>query len=371
MTGVIGVPSQAYWFLTRGTGVVSLLLLTASVVLGIVNSQRWSPAGSPRFVLQRVHRNVSLAVIVFIAIHVVTAVADSFAPIRWLDALIPFGSTYRPVWLGLGALAFDALLAVAITSLVRARLGYRIWRAVHWSAYACWGVALAHGIGTGSDTKQTWMLALVGASVLAVLVATGWRIRAGWSGWAPPRLALLAGAVALPPVLVVWMIAGPLHAGWSRVAGTPAQILASSTKRAPAPAAQPAPLTLVLPANATFSGSSQLKGAGTGPVTFKISGTTPGSDPLLLDIRLQGVLQGGGLSVQSGAISVTPPQGAAVYRGAMTGIQSNTLSATLSDGHGDSIGLTVVLSLSGSFSGSGPGSVSGQLGIQRISVGTA
>ena len=106
----------------------------------------------PRFVVADLHRNVSLLVIVFIVIHVATSVIDSFAPIRWLDAIIPFGSRYRPVWLGLGALAFDVLIAVAVTSLVRARMGYRVWRAhpsgdrsaSHPSVCSCWSHRLEH-----------------------------------------------------------------------------------------------------------------------------------------------------------------------------------------------------------------------------------
>ena len=90
---------------------------------------------------------------------------DSFAPIRLIDAVIPFASTYRPLWLGLGALSFDLLIALVVTSLVRRRLGYRAWRTIHWLAYASWPVAVFHGLGTGSDTKVWWMLALTAACV--------------------------------------------------------------------------------------------------------------------------------------------------------------------------------------------------------------
>jgi len=174
--------SQASWYLTRGTGAVSLLLLTAVTVLGILNAVRWSPRGTPRFVLQRVHRNVSLLSVVFIVIHIATAVVDGFAPIRWIDAVVPFRSAYRPLWLGLGAVAFDVMLAVIVTSLIRARLGYRVWRAVHWSAYGLWAIAVFHGLGIGSDAKELWMLALVVCSVGAVAVAAVWRIAVGRAG---------------------------------------------------------------------------------------------------------------------------------------------------------------------------------------------
>ncbi|HKE99822.1 MAG TPA: ferric reductase-like transmembrane domain-containing protein [Actinomycetes bacterium] len=169
---------HALWYLTRGSGAVTLVLLTAAVVLGITTSVRWAGRHWPRFVTAALHRNVSLLVVVFLALHVATTVLDGYAPIGWLDALVPFGSAYRPLWLGLGAVALDLLVAVAVTSLLRRRIGRRAWRAVHWLAYACWPVALVHGVGTGSDNRQAWMLTLDALAAAAVLAAAGWRLSA-------------------------------------------------------------------------------------------------------------------------------------------------------------------------------------------------
>jgi len=168
--------SRGLWYLTRGTGVVSLVLLTISIVLGVVTTVRFEHRNWPRWIIEGLHRNVSLLVVLFIGIHVATTVIDGYAPIGWLDAVIPFRSPYRPLWLGLGALGLDLLLAVALTSVIRARLGYRLWRAVHWLAYACWPVALLHGLGTGSDARLPWMVATVLASVAGVLIALAWRL---------------------------------------------------------------------------------------------------------------------------------------------------------------------------------------------------
>src|SRR5581483_4150523 len=129
---------SAFWYLTRGSGVVALLLLTASICLGIATTMRWRTNRMPRFAVAGVHRTVTLVAIVFVAIHVATTVVDGFAPIGWKDAVVPFLSPYRPLWLGLGAVAFDLLLALVITSLLRARIGYRLWRGTHWLAYASW-----------------------------------------------------------------------------------------------------------------------------------------------------------------------------------------------------------------------------------------
>ena len=116
----------------------------------------------PRYVVAGLHRNVSLLLVSFVSVHIATSVLDTYAGIRLRDAAIPFVSAYRPVWVGLGAVAFDLLLAVVITSLVRVRLGLRAWRAVHWAVYAIWPIAVIHAFGAGSDV-QTGLLPVIAA----------------------------------------------------------------------------------------------------------------------------------------------------------------------------------------------------------------
>jgi sulfoxide reductase heme-binding subunit YedZ len=224
---------MALWYFTRASGAVSLVLLTLTLVLGVVDVNRWFSPRFPRFLVDGIHRAVSLLVVLFVALHVFTAVLDSFAPVRLVDAVIPFGAAYRPIWLGLGAAAFDLLLALVVTSLLRARLGLRAWRFVHWLAYACWPFALVHGLGSGSDVRAGWLLWLsigCAATVAAAVLAR--------AGVAIPRQAALAGtgaAVAVAAVaLAIWLPSGPLASGWARRAGTPSPILT------PAPAGRPA-----------------------------------------------------------------------------------------------------------------------------------
>ena len=166
---------QAMWFASRGTGVVALLLVTASMLLGVLTTVRFETDGWPRFVIQMLHRNVSLLILVFVAVHVATTVVDGFVPIGFLDAVVPFRSPYRTIWLGLGTVAFDLLLALCITSVLRARIGYMTWRAVHWCAYLCWPIALLHGFKIGSDRHERWMLGIDIASVVLVVIAGSWR----------------------------------------------------------------------------------------------------------------------------------------------------------------------------------------------------
>jgi predicted ferric reductase len=164
------------WYASRAAGLVSLVLLTTTLVLGISGIARAATARWPRFALARLHRNASLLAVAFVAFHVVTAVLDGYVPIRWVDVVVPFISGYQAFWLGLGAAAFDLLAALILTSLLRARIGLRTWRVVHMAAYACWPLAVVHGLGIGgSDTTTGWILVLTLCCFAAATAALLWR----------------------------------------------------------------------------------------------------------------------------------------------------------------------------------------------------
>jgi methionine sulfoxide reductase heme-binding subunit len=217
--------SSAYWYLTRSTGAVALLLLTLAIALGVADVRRWSTPRWPRFVVDSLHRNVSLLALSFLALHVLTAVLDSFAPISLLDAFVPFAGSYRPFWLGLGAVSFDLILAVIATSLMRRRMGYGSWRAIHWLTYASWPIALLHGLGTGSDVRFTWLLALSLTCLAIVIAAVLARVIAGWPEHLRIRGAALGGAGAFSLFLALWLPHGPLGSEWARRSGTPDALL--------------------------------------------------------------------------------------------------------------------------------------------------
>jgi sulfoxide reductase heme-binding subunit YedZ len=172
------------WYATRGAGVVSLVLLTGVVVLGIVSAMRWQTASWPRFLTTGLHRNLALATLVFLAVHIVTAIVDPFTALGWNAAIIPFSSSYRRLWLGLGVVALWLLLAIVVTSLLRPLFGHRAWRMIHWLTYLMWPVAVIHGIGTGTDPRFAWMLAIETACVGSVVAAVAWRVsRATPTAW--------------------------------------------------------------------------------------------------------------------------------------------------------------------------------------------
>jgi sulfoxide reductase heme-binding subunit YedZ len=179
-SALVVTSSTPLWYTTRATGIVAMVLLTASMAAGLLSAAGYQRPGLPRFVTVGLHRNASLLALAFTVVHVLTTVADGFVSIPLQDAFIPFISSYRPLWLSLGTIAFDLMLALTVTSLLRARVSYRTWRLVHWTSYACWPVALAHGLGTGTDTPVRWVLTLTVACIAVVAALTAWRLATGW-----------------------------------------------------------------------------------------------------------------------------------------------------------------------------------------------
>ncbi len=232
MTLLAAAGPSLYWYLTRSTGAVALVLLTVSLALGVIDVRRLQSPRWPRFVIDGLHRNASLLALVFLVIHILTSVLDSFAPVSLADAFIPFVGAYRPFWLGLGALSFDLILAVILTSLLRRRVGYRAWRATHWLVYASWPIALLHGFGTGSDVKSTWMLALSIGCLAVVLVAVSARVLPGWPRDAARRGLALGGAAVFSLSLLLWLPSGPLGHEWARRSGTPSALLGHASTTA-------------------------------------------------------------------------------------------------------------------------------------------
>jgi methionine sulfoxide reductase heme-binding subunit len=166
--------SHLLWYVNRATGLVLLAVLTLSTALGVLSlwggSRRW-----PRFALQSLHRYVALLACVLLLAHAAAPVLDysvnHYAPIVWLDAVVPFLSAYHPLQLGLGTLALDLLAVVVVTSLARRRLGHRTWFGLHLLAYVAWGLGVVHGFLIGTDARTVWGLAVTGLSVGVVAVA--------------------------------------------------------------------------------------------------------------------------------------------------------------------------------------------------------
>ena len=169
--------STSLWYATRASGIMALILFTLTMVLGLTTTTRARARRWPGFAQQEMHRRISMIAVVFLGIHVVTSVLDTYVNISWAAVVVPFTSSYGTFWVGVGAVALDLMLAVFVTSLLRARMRPGTWRAVHWLAYLSWPVALAHTFGMGTDAGQTWVIALGVACVAAVAAALVWRLR--------------------------------------------------------------------------------------------------------------------------------------------------------------------------------------------------
>ena len=180
--------TDALWYFARGAGVVTLVLLTIVVALG-VGARSGRPAfGLPRFAVNMVHRNAALLAVIMVLSHVLSLLFDPYAQLRIFDLVVPFAGNYLPFWQGLGTLAFDLLIAIVITSLLRHRIGARVWRIVHWLAYLCWPVALMHGLGNGTDNGSWWLWTVAGICVATVVAAVGWRLSPSFARF-PARVA--------------------------------------------------------------------------------------------------------------------------------------------------------------------------------------
>jgi hypothetical protein len=380
MRAAVVTPTSPLWYTTRATGMVALVLLTISVVLGVLTTVRFARPRWPRFVTIGLHRNMSLLVLTFVVLHVVTTVTDPFVSIHWIDVVVPFVSSYRPLWLGLGTVAFDLLVALTVTSLLRTRLSHRTWRLVHWAAYLCWPVAVMHGLGTGTDTSLSWTLALTVLCVAAVVVALAWRLGAGWPRNPAARIAASGGVLIAVIGAGTWLLQGPLQPGWARRSGTPPALLAQSASQAKqgsrsangngstgnsGKAALPA-----APFHASLRGTASESQAAGGAVSVTIATTASGAgDHAALDIVITGTPDGsGGVAMTRSAVSFGPAGAPRQYSGSLTALNGTSMRAVVS---GNSSGrnqrtltLNVALTVNGStVTGSlsvSPGSGGGQ-----------
>jgi methionine sulfoxide reductase heme-binding subunit len=180
---------ETLWALGRGNGITALVFLTLSLALGIATRSGRRLAALPRFAIADVHRFAALAGTALVVLHMALLFFDPYAQLRLVDFMVPFLGAYRPLWLAFGTVAFDVLVVVIVSSLLRHRLGLRTFRAVHWATYVLWPIALAHALGNGTDSGRPWFLALAGCCTLSVGAAIAWRLRADFVEYAAARTA--------------------------------------------------------------------------------------------------------------------------------------------------------------------------------------
>lgn len=173
--------SAPLWYFTRATATVGFVLLTLSFALGLASTARVRRSHYwPRFATQQLHRNIALLSLAFVLLHIVSTLADTYVHVGWWSVVVPFVAGYQPLWVALGTLAFDAVLLVIATSLVRDRLPCSVWRGVHWAAYGIWPLAFCHYLLIGTDAAHGgWgrYLDFAALGLLAVATAVRWLAR--------------------------------------------------------------------------------------------------------------------------------------------------------------------------------------------------
>lgn len=170
--------SEAMWAFGRISGIMSLVLFTVSILLGILTRSGRPLPGLPRFSISLIHRNVAVLASVFLVLHVGALMLDSYAHLSLTDVVVPFLGHYKPFWQGLGTVALDLILAIVVTSLFRQRLGPRLFKFVHWFTYAMWPIAVLHAIGNGTNGTSRAFVVFAVASTLSLVAAVIWRLSA-------------------------------------------------------------------------------------------------------------------------------------------------------------------------------------------------
>ena len=347
------------WYLMRGSGVVALLLFTAVLVLGIATTMRWRAGRLPRFVTLGLHRNLSLVAVVFLVIHIATAMLDSYAGVHLAQVFVPTWTRRYGLFLGMGALSLDLLLAVVVTSLVRHRLSQRVWKSVHWLAYASWPVALAHSLGTGTDARVGWMQLLAAVCTGSVALAVLWRVAAGGAVWTAGRAVGAGAAVVVPLVLFLWYLGGPGSPGWAARSGTPSALLggAAATTSLPAPPfAGPLRGTIV-----------QSRPDSSGEVTVSIDATASAGR---VRVWMRGApIAGGGVHIYDSRVSFGTAAVPNLYVGALSSLAGTRLDAVLRSGSGSTLDLALALGIDRAH-GTVSGSLRGTAASSSSALGT-
>ncbi len=195
------VASTTTWYAARAGGVLAYLLVSASVLAGVLLAGKKRVPWLPRFAVEDVHRFLGILAGVFIALHVGAVALDTVVPFSLVQLVVPFTAGYRPLATGLGIVALELLLAISVTNRLRSRLPYRVWRRAHYATLAVWLLASIHGILSGTDRDQAWLVTLYALTVAAVAGALAVRFRRA-SGTRPLGLGLaIAGSLAAVLVL--------------------------------------------------------------------------------------------------------------------------------------------------------------------------
>jgi hypothetical protein len=292
------------WYAARAAGVVAYVLLTGVVLVGVTLAGQLRLKTWPKFAVTDLHRFGSLLVGVFVGLHVLTIALDTYTPFSLTQLAVPFTSTYRPVWVALGIVSTELLIAVAVTNALRGRIPYRWWRRAHFATFLVWAGATVHGIGAGTDSSALWLSAIYVVAVASVFAALVWRIFARRFG--PVPLGGLAAAAAVAGAAMTLAVGALPHGG--------------TAKHVTAAATVPASLT------DSFTGAiTQQNGSAASLVS--VTGTGTGSRSVAVRIDL---VTADGQSIDSSSLQVKDVATGSVCTGTVTSIGASGFSGSCS-----------------------------------------
>lgn len=294
---------KVLWYISRATGIVSLVLMGAIVLLGIATASKSMPKGFGRLLGPDLHRRLSITTLGFLAVHIVSAILDPFVAVGVSSTVVPFTSKYRPLWVGLGTVAFDLFLVIIATSIIRHRFNHGVWKKIHYLSWAIVSFALFHAIGTGSDTQVKIVEVIYVAVILLVGIAGAFRAIKEFAFSSSKKAFASVGLLGVPVLLLVWATQGPLKLGWAKVSTgfsffpsiTPSSTTKSNTT---ATVSTVGSGSFSLPVNGNISGSLIESQTNSGLAIITMRGSVAGT-PDKVAVQLNGSAQDGSLVLQS------------------------------------------------------------------------
>ncbi|HEX5194362.1 MAG TPA: hypothetical protein VFW09_16305 [Solirubrobacteraceae bacterium] len=177
--------SYIWWLVSDAAGIVALLLVSASVALGLAMAARAVRRPAPRRIAMRLHEQLALAALVSIAVHGLALLGDHWLKPGLTGIAVPFTLHYKPGFTGLGIIAGYLAALLGPSFYLRRRIGARRWRRLHRATVLVWGLSVVHALGGGTDAGRLWLRLVV----LAPLVPIAYLlvVRALDPGRGPPR----------------------------------------------------------------------------------------------------------------------------------------------------------------------------------------
>lgn len=180
--GLLLVPSETsptLWYVTRATAMAAYVTLSLSVMLGMLRTVARQARERVSWMVDELHQVIATLAMVLVAAHLITLLLDPFLPFSVTNLLLPLSEPYRPLAVQLGVGALYTMALVLVSSWLRRRIRYKLWRGIHYVSLIAFALATAHGLLAGSDAGEPWMRAVYAGAAAAVAFLTLVRVFAG------------------------------------------------------------------------------------------------------------------------------------------------------------------------------------------------